>query len=58
MTIYPFVLFMIGLLFAIASFPALLEGYKRTSQVLQVLAIIHIAPLLIMLWSRMLLGSE
>jgi len=57
-TVYPFALCLLGLLFAIASFPALLEGYKRTSRVLQVLAIIHIAPLLIMLWSRMLLGSE
>ena len=58
MTVYPFVLAMCGFLFAIASFPVLFEGYTRAARVLQVLAVIHIAPLLCVLWSRFLFGGE
>lgn len=52
------VLAVIGVLFGFAAGLANVDKRKTMTRILIGLAIVHCAPLIIMVWSRLLLGGE
>lgn len=52
------VLAVIGVFFGVAAGLANVDKRTTTTRVLLGLAIVHCAPLIIMVWSRLLLGGE
>ena len=52
------VLAVIGVFFGVAAGLANVDKRTTTTRILLGLAIVHCAPLIIMVWSRLLLGGE
>jgi hypothetical protein len=54
---YEVPLAIVGVFMALASFLANLEGHNRLAKSLFVLSVVHVSPLLFLLWLKVLFGS-